>query len=108
MIKEINFSKKAVEKVNQLISKKPSGTFFRIAVKGGGCSGFKYDFSFDNKIDQSDLKHENIVVDKSSLDILQGSQIDFSEELIGESFKISNPKTKSSCGCGLSFSFWWK
>ena len=105
MIKEINFSKKAVEKINQLIAKKPSGTFFRIAVKGGGCSGFKYDFSFDNKIDQSDLKHENIVVDKSSLDILQGSQIDFSEELIGESFKISNPKTKSSCGCGLSFSF---
>ena len=46
MIKEINFSKKAVEKINQLISKKPSGTFFRIAVKGGGCSGFKYDFSF--------------------------------------------------------------
>ena len=58
MIKEINFSKKAVEKINQLISRKPSGTFFRIAVKGGGCSGFKYDFSFDNKIDQNDLKHQ--------------------------------------------------
>ena len=105
MIKEINFSKKAVERINQLIAKKPSGTFFRIAVKGGGCSGFKYDFSFDNKMDQSDLKHENIVVDKSSLNMLKGSQIDFSEELIGESFKISNPKTKSSCGCGISFSF---
>ena len=47
MIKEINFSKNAVERINQLIGKKPSGTFFRIAVKGGGCSGFKYDFSFD-------------------------------------------------------------
>tara|TARA_Y100000590_G_scaffold127832_1_gene146142 strand:+ start:3370 stop:3687 length:318 start_codon:yes stop_codon:yes gene_type:complete len=105
MIKEINFSKKAVEKINQLISGKPSGTFFRIAVKGGGCSGFKYDFSFDNKIDQNDLKHHNIVVDKSSLDMLKGSEIDFSEELIGNSFKISNPKTKSSCGCGVSFSF---
>ena len=105
MIKEINFSKKAVEKINELISKKPSGTFFRIAVKGGGCSGFKYDFSFDNKIDKNDSKHENIIVDKSSLDILKGSQVDFSEELIGNSFKISNPKTKSSCGCGVSFSF---
>jgi len=105
MIKEINFSKKAVERINLLISKKPSGTFFRIAVKGGGCSGFKYDFTFDNKIDENDLKHENIVVDKSSLDMLRGSQVDFSEELIGDSFKISNPKTKSSCGCGISFSF---
>ena len=105
MIKEINFSKEAVEKINQLIAKKPSGTFFRIAVKGGGCSGFKYDFSFDEKIDSNDFKHENIVIDKSSLDMLKGSQVDFANELIGSSFKISNPKTKSSCGCGISFSF---
>ena len=105
MIKEINFSKKAVERINRLILKKPSGTFFRIAVKGGGCSGFKYDFTFDNKIDENDSKHENIVIDKSSLDMLKGSEIDFSEELIGNSFKITNPKTKSSCGCGISFSF---
>ena len=105
MIKEINFSDDAVEKINQLIAKKPSGTFFRIAVKGGGCSGFKYDFSFDNKIANDDLKHDNIVIDKSSLDMLKGSQVDFANELIGNSFKISNPKTKSSCGCGISFSF---
>ena len=104
MIKEINFSNKAVEKIGQLLSKKPSGTFFRIAVKGGGCSGFKYDFSFDNKIEKNDLTQNNIVIDKSSLDMLKGSNIDFSEELIGSSFKISNPKTKSSCGCGISFS----
>ena len=105
MIKEINFSRKAVKKIDQLISKKPSGTFFRIAVKGGGCSGFKYDFSFDDKIDEGDLKHQNIVVDKSSLNMLKGSNVDFAEELIGNSFKISNPKTKSSCGCGISFTF---
>jgi len=105
MIKEINFSKQAAERINQLISKKPLGTFFRIAVKGGGCSGFKYDFSFDKEIDKNDLKHENIVIDKSSLDMLKGSQVDFAQELIGSSFKISNPKTKSSCGCGVSFSF---
>ena len=105
MIKELNFSKKAVERINKLISSNPAGTFFRIAVKGGGCSGFKYDFSFDDKIDKNDLKHKNIVVDRSSLDLLKGSMVDFSEELIGNSFKISNPKTKSSCGCGISFSF---
>ena len=105
MIKELNFTNKAVEKINQLLSKKPTGTFFRISVKGGGCSGFKYEFTFDNKIDKDDLKDKNIVVDKSSLKMLEGSSVDFSEELIGTSFKISNPKTKSSCGCGVSFSF---
>ena len=105
MIKDINFTEQAVERIDKLISKKPFGTYFRIAVKGGGCSGFKYDFSFDNKIDENDLKHENIVVDKSSLELLKGSKIEYSQELIGNSFKISNPKTKSSCGCGISFSF---
>jgi len=105
MIKEINFSEKAVEKINQLIAKKPTGTFFRIAVKGGGCSGFKYDFSFDNKSDENDLKYKNIIIDKSSLEMLKGSSVDFAQDLIGDSFKISNPKTKSSCGCGISFSF---
>ena len=105
MIKEINFSKKAVERIGQLLSKKPHGTFFRIAVKGGGCSGFKYDFTFDTNIEKDDLVQKNIVVDKSSLEMLKGSQVDFAEELIGSSFKISNPKTKSSCGCGISFSF---
>ena len=105
MIKEITFSKQAVERINQLMMKKPSGTFFRIAVKGGGCSGFKYDFSFDDRIENTDLKHENIVIDKSSLEMLKGSKVDFVKELIGNSFKITNPKTKSSCGCGISFSF---
>jgi len=104
MIKELNFTEKAVEKINLLVSKKPMGTFFRIAIKGGGCSGLKYDFTFDNKVDDNDIKYENIVVDKSSLKMLEGSSVDFTEELIGTSFKISNPKTKSSCGCGVSFS----
>ena len=104
MIKEINFSKEAVEKINQLVSNKPSGTYFRIAVKGGGCSGFKYDFSFDKNITNEDMKYNNIVIDKSSFNMLKGSQVDFANELIGSSFKISNPQTKSSCGCGISFS----
>ena len=105
MIKEIKFSDKAVERINKLISEKSPGTFFRIAVKGGGCSGFKYDFSFDKNVEDSDLQHNNILIDKSSLEMLKGSEVDFTQALIGESFKISNPKTKSSCGCGVSFSF---
>tara|TARA_Y100000590_G_scaffold469315_1_gene656125 strand:+ start:11069 stop:11386 length:318 start_codon:yes stop_codon:yes gene_type:complete len=105
MIKEINFTKQAVEKINQLIRKKQPGTFFRIAVKGGGCSGFKYDFSFDKEINKDDLKHDNIVIDSDSLKMLKGSEVDYQSELIGNSFKINNPKTKSSCGCGISFSF---
>ena len=104
MIKEINFSKKAVEKINQLIAKKPSGTFFRIAVKGGGCSGFKYNFSFDDKIEKDDILFNKAVIDKQSLDIIAGSTVDFKKEMIGESFSINNPKASASCGCGLSFS----
>jgi len=104
MIKEINFTKKAIDQINLLVAEKPLGTFFRIAVNGGGCSGFKYDFSFERNVDSNDLKFKNIVVDKVSLEKLKGSEVDFSNELIGESFKISNPQTKSSCGCGISFS----
>ena len=104
MIKEINFSKQAVEKINQLLSKKTTRTFFRIGVKGGGCSGFKYDFSFDKKASDEDLKFNNILIDKTSADLLKGSEVDYVSELIGDSFKISNPQSKSSCGCGVSFS----
>ena len=104
MIKEINFSRKAVERINQLISKKPQGTFFRIAVKGGGCSGFKYDFSYEKNPKDEDLKFNNIIIDKASADLLKGSEIDYASDLIGDSFKISNPQSKSSCGCGVSFS----
>tara|TARA_B100001996_G_C18506946_1_gene533753 strand:- start:213 stop:530 length:318 start_codon:yes stop_codon:yes gene_type:complete len=104
MIKEIKFTDKAIKQVNKLLSKKDNGTFFRIAIKGGGCSGFKYDFSFDNKIDKEDLEFNKIIIDKTSANLLKGSQVDYVSELIGESFKISNPQTKSSCGCGVSFS----
>ena len=104
MIKEIKFTENAVKQVNQLVSSKKPGTLFRISVKGRGCSGFKYDFSFDKIVNKDDEKLNNIIIDKASLQILKGSEIDFVSELIGTSFKISNPKTKSSCGCGISFS----
>ena len=103
MIDEIKFTEKALKQVNELVSKKRPGTYFRISVLGGGCSGFKYDFSFDNNFNSDDKKINNILIDKASLEILKGSKIDFVSELMGTSFKISNPKTKSSCGCGISF-----
>tara|TARA_B110001454_G_scaffold198277_1_gene202305 strand:+ start:1402 stop:1719 length:318 start_codon:yes stop_codon:yes gene_type:complete len=104
MIKEIKFSDKAIKQINHLLSSKDKGSFFRIAIQGGGCSGFQYDFSFDNKANNDDLRHENILIDKQSADLLKGSEVDYVKELIGDSFKISNPQSKSSCGCGVSFS----
>ena len=103
--KKLNFTKEAVKQIEKIVLENTPNKYFRISVKGGGCSGFKYDFSFDEKIEKDDLKHKNIVIDKSSLEMLKGSKVDFTKELIGDSFKISNPKTKSSCGCGVSFSF---
>ncbi len=104
MIKEIKFTDKAIKQIDNLLSNKDQGSFFRIAIKGGGCSGFQYNFSFDKEVNDDDLKQNNIVIDKGSADLLKGSEIDFVEELIGSSFKINNPQSKSSCGCGVSFS----
>ncbi len=104
MIKEIKFTNNAIKQINHLLSTKDKGVFFRIAIKGGGCSGFQYDFSFEEKPQNDDLKHENILIDKASADLLKGSEIDYVQELIGNTFKINNPQTKSSCGCGVSFS----
>ena len=104
MIKEIKFTDKAIKQINNLLSQKDKGSFFRIAIKGGGCSGFKYDFSVDKNPKDEDLKFNNILIDKTSADLLKGSEVDYTSELIGDSFKISNPQSKSSCGCGVSFS----
>ena len=104
MIKEIKFTDKALKQINSLLSKKDKGSFFRIAIKGGGCSGVQYEFTFDQSKSEEDLIFENILIDKTSADLLKGSEIDYVSELIGEQFKITNPQTKSSCGCGVSFS----
>ena len=103
MEKKLEFTDRAknqIEKITQSDDKK----YFRITVQGGGCSGFKYNFSFDNKIEKNDVIMGKSVIDKFSLDIINGSTIDFKKEMIGESFTINNPKATASCGCGLSFS----
>ena len=104
MIKEIKFTDKALKQINVLLSKKDKGSFFRIAIKGGGCSGFQYEFTIDNLKSDEDLKYQNILIDKTSAELLKGSEVDFESELIGSQFKITNPQSKSSCGCGVSFS----
>ena len=104
MIKEIKITDKAIKHINQMLLKKEKGSFFRIAIKGGGCSGFQYDFSFETNQEENDYRINNILIDKQSAELLKGSEIDYVSELIGSSFKISNPQSKSSCGCGVSFS----
>ena len=104
MIKEIKFTDNALKQIQNLLSKKDEGSFFRIAIKGGGCSGFQYEFTFEQSKNEYYLTFKNILIDKTSADLLKDSEVDYVSELIGESFKISNPQTKSSCGCGVSFS----
>ena len=103
MEKKLNFTDQALNQIN-LITTGDEKKFFRITVQGGGCSGFKYSFGFDSKLNVDDIKFGKTVIDKSSLDIISGSVVDFKKEMIGESFVIDNPKATASCGCGLSFS----
>ncbi len=104
MTNKIEFTDSAKKEIERIISQKGSDIYFRISVKGGGCSGFKYNFSFDDKIKSEDSIINKAVIDKTSLEIIKGSVVDFKKELIGNSFVINNPKASSSCGCGLSFS----
>jgi len=82
--------------------------FLRIAVSGGGCSGFQYGFTFDDQRNEDDFLFERdgvaVVVDDVSLGLLNGAEVDFVEDLMGASFQIRNPNAASSCGCGNSFS----
>ena len=104
MAKEIKFTDRALKQIKKITTENESKKYFRISVKGGGCSGFKYNFSFDNNVDKDDILFEKVIIDKASLEIISGSVIDFKKEMIGESFIINNPKASASCGCGLSFS----
>ena len=84
------------------------GSVFRVSVSGGGCSGFQYGFSFDDKPASDDAVFEadgvRVVVDEVSLELVKGSELSYVEDLVGSFFKMTNPNAKSSCGCGTSFS----
>ena len=103
MEKKLEFTDSAKNQIEK-ITKSEEKKYFRISVQGGGCSGFKYNFSFDDKIEKDDILFGKTVIDRQSLDIIAGSVVDFKKEMIGETFSIKNPKASASCGCGLSFS----
>ena len=104
MTKEIKLTEQAKQQIEKIIKQDNLKKFFRISVKGGGCSGFKYSFTFDKKLKPNDNIFEKTVIDNNSLELINGSVVDYKKEMIGNSFIIKNPKAQSSCGCGLSFS----
>jgi len=90
------------------VLKKDSAKYFRITVLGGGCAGFQYKFDFENLKNEDDILIHNekidVIIDETSMELIQNAKIDYVHELIGSSFKITNPQATSSCGCGTSFS----
>ena len=98
----------AAKRIAFLASKEAKPVMMRVAVLGGGCSGFQYDFSFEEACGDDDLLIERdgaaVVVDSTSLELLKGSELDYVEEMVGSSFQVKNPNATSSCGCGNSFS----
>lgn len=99
---------RAAQRVKKILAKEPEGSILRVAVNGGGCSGFQYAFEIVRNRADDDLLIEKdgvgVVIDPVSLDFLRGARIDFVDDLMGQAFRIDNPNASSSCGCGTSFS----
>ena len=104
----VTVSARAAKRIAEILKSEPSPAMLRLAVTGGGCSGFQYNFAIDDQRMDDDLVIEEggatVLIDPVSLDFLKGSEIDFSNDLIGAAFKVNNPNAQSSCGCGTSFS----
>jgi iron-sulfur cluster insertion protein len=104
----ITVSARAAKRIATILKGEPAPAMLRVAVTGGGCSGFQYNFTIDDTRMDDDLVLERdgatVLIDPVSLDFLKGAEIDFVDDLIGQSFKINNPNATSSCGCGTSFS----
>ena len=104
----VTLSPSAARRLLDLSQAEGRPVMLRVAVEGGGCSGFQYQFDLVDHAEPDDLKVEldgaAALVDEVSLDLLRGSLIDFVDELAGSQFQVRNPNAKSSCGCGVSFS----
>ncbi len=104
----VTVSARAARRIAEILKSEPAPTNLRLAVTGGGCSGFQYNFALDDARMDDDLVVERdgatVLIDPVSLDFLKGAEIDFSNDLIGAAFKVNNPNAQSSCGCGTSFS----
>ncbi len=103
----VTLSASAAQQINAIMAAQ-GRSFLRVAVQGGGCSGFSYAFDLVDAPEPEDVIVERdgakVVIDETSLPFLAGSEIDYVDELIGASFKIRNPNATASCGCGTSFS----
>ncbi len=104
----ISLTERAAKRIKEIMGGEPCGSMLRVSVNGGGCSGFQYAFDVERTRQADDIVIEKngatVLVDQVSLPFLQGSTIDFVDDLIGQSFKIDNPQATASCGCGTSFS----
>lgn len=100
-------SARAAKRIAAILGAEKQPTMLRLAVTGGGCSGFQYNFALDETRMDDDVVIERdgatVLIDPVSLDFLTGSEIDFTDDLIGQAFKVNNPNATSSCGCGTSF-----
>jgi iron-sulfur cluster assembly accessory protein len=104
----VTVSASAAKRIAAILAGEGGGAMLRLAVTGGGCSGFQYNFALDETRLAEDLFIEEagarILIDPVSLDFLAGAEIDFTDGLIGQAFKVNNPNATASCGCGTSFS----
>jgi iron-sulfur cluster assembly accessory protein len=105
---DITLTERAARRINEIMAKEAAGSMLRISVNGGGCSGFQYAFDVEAARQADDLVIERdgatVLVDEVSVQYIDGSVIDFVDDLMGQSFKIENPHATASCGCGTSFS----
>lgn len=105
---DVTLSPNAARRIRAIGETEGRPVMLRVAIEGGGCSGFQYQFDLVDAAEADDVKIErdgaSALVDQVSLALLKGSEIDFVEELAGAEFRVRNPNAKSSCGCGVSFS----
>ena len=108
MNENVTLSDAAAKRINQIVSADTGKRALRVSVEGGGCSGFSYKFDLADAPEEDDVVIENgdakVLIDSMSLIYMAGSEIDFVDNLLGQSFQIKNPNAVASCGCGTSFS----
>lgn len=101
-------TERAARRIAKILSKEAPGTVLRVSVEGGGCSGFQYKYDLVTEREADDLVLERdgatVLIDPVSLQYMEGSEIDFVDDLIGQAFQINNPNATAGCGCGTSFS----
>ncbi len=105
---KVELTRAAGQQIARILEREPKGTVLRIAVSGGGCSGFQYEYDLvREKPSRDDLVLQRdgatVLIDNVSLQFLDGAKIDYVDDLVGQAFKIDNPNTVASCGCGNSF-----